>query len=65
MQPETVFSVCNTTALIGWIVLLAGYQKTWSVRAARWLALAFAVTYVIVLGLHLEKPKEGSARWLR
>lgn len=59
MQPETVFSVCNTSALLGWIVLLAGYQKSWSVRAARWLAMAFAVTYVIVLSLHFGEAEGG------
>ena len=59
MQPETVFSVCNTTALLGWIVLLAGFKKSWSVRAARWLALAFAVTYVIVLALHFGEAEGG------
>ena len=59
MQPETIFSVCNTTALIGWIVLFAGFQKSWSVSAARWLAMAFAVVYVIVLGAHFGGAEGG------
>ena len=59
MQPETVFSVCNTSALLGWIVLLAGYQKSWSVRVARWLAIAFALVYVIVLGAHFGEAEGG------
>jgi hypothetical protein len=59
VQPETVFSVCNTSALLGWIVLLAGFKKPWSVRAARWLALGFAVTYVIVLFSHFGDSEGG------
>lgn len=59
MQPETVFSVCNTIALFGWIVLLAGFRKSWSVRAARCLAIAFSVTYVIVLGAHFGAAEGG------
>ena len=59
MLPETVFSVCNTSALFGWIVLLAGYQKSWSVRVARWLTLAFALVYVIVVGTHFGEAEGG------
>jgi len=54
MQPETVFSVCNTTALIAWIVLIAGYRKQWAPRAARWFSLGFAVVYSIVIALHFR-----------
>lgn len=59
MQPENVFSVCNTTALLGWVVLLAGFQKPWGVAAARWLAVGFAAVYIIVLGLHLGSAEGG------
>ena len=59
MQPEIVFSVCNTLALIGWIVLLAGFRKPWGVSAARWLALGFAAIYVVVLSAHFGEAEGG------
>lgn len=59
MQPENVFLVCNTSALIGWIALIAGYRKPWSVRAARWLAVALAAVYVIVLAGHFAEAEGG------
>jgi hypothetical protein len=59
MQPGDVFSVCNTTALIGWVVLLAGMRRPWGPAAARWLAVGFAVVYVVVLGLHFGAGEGG------
>lgn len=59
MRPETIFSVCNTSALVGWIVLLAGYRKSWSVPAARGMAIAFAVTYVIVMATNFSAAEGG------
>ena len=59
MQPESVFSVCNMSALLGWIVLLAGFRKNWGVRAARWVAIALALSYVVVLGLHFGEAEGG------
>lgn len=59
MQPEGVFSVCNTLALIGWLVLLAGYRKPWGVSVARWLALAFAAGYIVVLAAHFGEGEGG------
>lgn len=59
MQPETIFSACSTTALLGWVVLFAGYRKPWSVRAARWVAVVFAAVYVIVLGSHFGNAEGG------
>ena len=59
MQPESVFSVCNMSALIGWIVLLAGFRKGWGVRAARWVAIGLAVSYLLLLGLHFGEAEGG------
>src|SRR5262245_27613380 len=59
MQPESVFSVCNTVALLGWIALAIGFRKPWGVTAARWLAIAFAVVYIAVLGTHFGSAEGG------
>lgn len=59
MQPESVFSVCNTLALAGWITLLAGAQKPWGPGVARWLALAFAAVYIVVLAAHFGESDGG------
>lgn len=47
------------SALIGWIVLVAGFQKGWGVRAARWVAIGLAMSYVVVLGLHFGEADGG------
>lgn len=59
MQPESVFSVCNTTALLGWVILVAGFRKPWAVTAARGLAVVFAAVYAVVLGLHFGEAEGG------
>ncbi len=59
MQPESVFSVCNTLALIGWVVLVAGMGKRWGVLGARWLAVGFAVVYTLVIALHFGEAEGG------
>ena len=59
MYPESVFSVCNTSALVGWIVLTAGFRKPWSVKIARWLAAGFAGFYCLVLATHFAGAEGG------
>lgn len=59
MQPESVFSVCNTSALLGWIILVAGFRKPWAVQAARGLAIAFAAVYILVLASHFGEAEGG------
>ena len=59
MQPESVFSVCNTTALLGWIILVAGFRKPWAVQAARGLAHAIAAVYILVLASHFGEAEGG------
>ena len=59
MQPESVFSVCNMWALIGWVVLGVGFRKVWGVRAARWMAMGLAASYVVILGLHFGEAEGG------
>ena len=59
MQPESVFSVCNTSALLGWIILVAGFRKPWAVQAARGLALGFAALYILVLASHFGDAQGG------
>jgi hypothetical protein len=59
MTPETIFSVCSTGVLAGWLALLVGLQKPWGVTAARWVAVVLAVVYVAVLGLHFGEAEGG------
>jgi len=59
VQPESVFSVCNTSALLGWIILVAGFRKPWAVQAARGLAIAFAAVYILVLASHFGEAEGG------
>lgn len=59
MTPESIFSVCSTGVLVGWLALIAGYHKPWSVIAARWVAIVLAVVYVAVLGLHFGEAEGG------
>jgi hypothetical protein len=51
MSPETLFSVANATALVGWIILaLAPIRRPLAISAARVIGVALAVTYTALLG---------------
>lgn len=51
MSPETLFSLANATALVGWIILaLAPLRRPLAIAAARVIGVALAVTYTVLLG---------------
>jgi hypothetical protein len=51
MSPETLFSIANATALVGWIILaLAPLRRPLAIAAARVIGVALAVAYTVLLG---------------
>ncbi|WP_029415729.1 ABA4-like family protein [Brevundimonas bacteroides] len=50
MSPETLFSVANAVALVGWIILaLAPVRRLLAIAAARVIGVGLAVTYAVLL----------------
>jgi len=54
MTAEAVFSIANTVALAGWLVLILGMRTRWAatVVCGAILPLLFAALYVILLACH-------------
>ncbi len=50
MSPETLFSLANAVALVGWIILaLAPFRRPLAISAARVIGVGLAVTYSVLL----------------
>ena len=50
MSPETLFSIANAVALVGWIILaLAPIRRPLAISAARAIGVGLAVTYSVLL----------------
>ena len=55
MTPETLFSIVNPIALVGWILLIVLPRQRWVANiAAAWaIPGLLAIVYVVVIGTHI------------
>lgn len=61
MSAAQVFSICNSIATVGWVLLVATPPKHWVSRrlAARAIPLLLSVVYLLVLATHAGEAKGG------
>jgi hypothetical protein len=61
MTPETVFSIANPVALVGWILLATQPRRRWVTDVAAGWAIPglLAVTYVAVVATHIVGSPGG------
>jgi hypothetical protein len=61
MTPEHIFSICSTTAMAGWILLIVTPRRSWAPRlvAGRVTPLLLAGVYFIVLAAHWHEMTGG------
>lgn len=61
MNAETVFSIANTLALLGWILLiiLPRWQWTQKIVTSGAVSLLLAIAYLILIGLFFGKSEGG------
>ncbi|QIL75458.1 ABA4-like family protein [Hymenobacter sp. HDW8] len=59
LTPATLFSVANSVAMLGWVLLLIAPRWTVTRRLvlSGVLPLALAVVYAVVIGVHYAGPK--------
>jgi hypothetical protein len=61
MTAEDIFSIANTLALLGWLVLIVAPKWRWTLRITGiTVPLAFAALYVVVVSLHWGDGGGGS-----
>ncbi|MDX2033641.1 MAG: ABA4-like family protein [Blastocatellia bacterium] len=51
MTPETIFSICNLAALLGWLLLIGAPRWRWTVRIVRAgiLPMLLALVYLLLI----------------
>lgn len=61
MSVEQVFSLCNMTAMAGWILLAVAPRKHWSstIIAGRAIPLLLAAVYLVLIAAHWGEGKGG------
>lgn len=61
MTPEQVFSIANSLALVGWLLLIVAGRARWAAPLVTGaiLPLLFAVAYVYVLATHWGETSGG------
>jgi hypothetical protein len=61
MQPEQIFSIANTLALLSWILLIVVGRKRWVTNLVTGLAvpLLLAILYAALLIQHWTEPPAG------
>jgi Domain of unknown function (DUF4281) len=60
MTADEIFSIANTLALLGWLVLILAPRWRWKRRIAGIvIPLTFAVLYIVVLTLHWGEVEGG------
>ena len=61
MTPDQLFSICNTVALIGWIILIVAGPRRWasSLLTGFAIPLAFGILYAILAGIHWGETPGG------
>jgi len=61
MSADAVFSICNSVALAGWLILAIAGRKRWaaSLTAGVILPLLLAVAYLVLLVSHWGETKGG------
>lgn len=60
MTNEQIFSLASLAALAGWLILAASPLRPGLIIAiARWVGVALAVTYAVVLALHWGQGEGG------
>ncbi|MFM8358601.1 MAG: ABA4-like family protein [Verrucomicrobiota bacterium] len=60
MTPENLFSGANTLALLAWLALMVRPGSPWVLRfAGRWVPLAFALAYAVILGCRIGRLEGG------
>ncbi|CAN5201786.1 MAG: ABA4-like family protein [Pyrinomonadaceae bacterium] len=61
MSPETLFSICSTLVLPGWLLLIIAPRWKWTARlvCACVLPLTFALIYLFLIVLHFSGAEGG------
>ena len=61
MNPETIFSLLNLLALIGWLLLIVLPRWRWTVRVVQSgaVSLVFAAVYLVLILVSLPGPEGG------
>jgi hypothetical protein len=61
MTPEQLFSLCNSFALIGWIILVFAGRMRWAARLVTGAAipLIIAILYVFLIAAHWGETQGG------
>ena len=61
MSAEQLFSICNSTALVGWLILVFAGRRRWGAYlvSGAILPLLLAVAYLVLLAGHWGETKGG------
>lgn len=61
MTPERVFTLCNSAALAGWIVLAVAPRRRWASAVVSGLLIPalLALVYAVLIALHLGEGRGG------
>ena len=61
MSPETIFSICTTLVLPGWLLLVLAPRWKWTARfiAACLLPLVLSVVYLFLVATHFGRSEGG------
>jgi hypothetical protein len=61
MTPERLFSLCNTFALLGWLILIFAGRMRWAARLVTGVVipLVIAMLYVYILAAHWAETPGG------
>jgi Domain of unknown function (DUF4281) len=61
MNPDRIFSICNSTALLGWLILVFAGRRRWAAPLVTGfvLPLLFGVTYTTLVAMHWSETSGG------
>ena len=61
MSPNQIFSIANTVALCGWLLLIVLPRKPWVIRVVSGVAIpvAFAALYTVLIAVHFPGAEGG------
>ena len=63
MSADQVFSICNSAALLGWLILAIAGRKRWAAYLTTGviLPLLLAVAYLVLLAGHWGETKRAAS----
>src|SRR4051795_140848 len=59
MNPDTIFSLCNLTAMAGWLLLIFAPRPRWSATVVTVIPLLLACVYITLVAMHWGEGPGG------